>query len=120
MSYRLQLLFDNVYSAGGEPYSIAQVARLASTKNKQVTKQQIQGILSGRTKRPAFETIAALWAFFKVPPDYFATEDEETFKSYEDYLKTIRQRVDDQKLLAARVDYWNQVKRKQQPSGKTK
>jgi hypothetical protein len=106
IKHRLQILFDNLYPAGGEPYSISRVAQLASSEECPVTAQQIHGILSGRTKRPSFATVAALASFFKVPLEFFSTTDETAWRSYETHVRTLHSRVNDTSLLAARTNRW--------------
>lgn len=107
---RLQILIEYVYPAGAEPYSQARVAELASTSAHTITTQQVQGIVAGRTKHPSFDTVAGLAEFFKVPLDYFATTDDETWESYLRWIKLMRQRMDSTDMYAPRINRWRKIK----------
>lgn len=110
MAERLKILIEHVYPAGGQPYSQARIAELASTAEHAITTQQIQGIVAGRTKHPSFDTIAGLAEFFKVPLDYFATSDPETWESYVRWIKLMRERADSTEMYAPRLSRWRQIK----------
>lgn len=112
LSERLQFLFDYVYPAQGEPYTQVKVAEKASTDEVHMTPQKVHGILSGRTKSPDFQTMAALADFFKVPLDFFGTSDEDTWDEYVRWIKTVRERMDATDLFAARSDRWHQIRQK--------
>nr|WP_172688415.1 helix-turn-helix transcriptional regulator [Corynebacterium glutamicum] len=120
LSYRLQLLFDKLYPAGGSPYTVAKVAELASTPDVPVTAQQIHGILNGKTHRPSFATIVALANFFNVPLEYFSTTDEDTWKSYESHILTLHERINDTSLLAARTSHFYSLREQRRRRSKKK
>lgn len=108
---RVQLLVDYVYPAGESPYTLEEIERLTSKERIKLPAEQMRALLSGEQTDPSGFTLRGMSRFFKVPIEFFTTEDAKEWNGYVTFIKRLREEVDSTNVYAARVDTWFERRR---------
>lgn len=108
---RLQLLVDHVYPAGESPYTPEEIERLTAKERIKLPAAELHAILSGEQTSPNGFILRGLSRFFKVPIEFFTTEDAKEWGGYVAFIKRLREEVDSTTVYAARVDTWFERRR---------
>lgn len=102
LATRFNFLMENVYPPNRGPWSLRELAALASAEGVPISEESLRGLQSGNLEDPPFALIKALATVFKVRLDFFG-DDEKEWEDASTWILALRERLDSPDLAAARA-----------------
>lgn len=102
LATRFTFLRENVYPPHRGPWSLQELAALASAEGMPISEDSLRDLQSGNLENPPFSLIKALATVFKVRLDFFGN-DEKEWEDARTWILALRERLDSPDLAAARA-----------------